>query len=230
MKKRIAKFLSSAGIASRRKSEELIRDGRIKVNGEAIFDLGRQVDPAIDTILVDDKEVESNEYVYYLLNKPIGYVSTVSDRHAEKKVTELVPVDPPVWPVGRLDKDTHGLLILTNDGDLTQRLTHPKYEKEKEYLAKTDKEVTDNELGQIERGITLEDGFVQAGEIEKTGKNTYRIVIHIGKNRIVRRIFGFFGKTVIDLKRIRVNNLEIGDLPVGKFRELTENEIEDLIK
>jgi 23S rRNA pseudouridine2605 synthase len=224
---RIAKFLAASGVASRRKSEELILAGKVMVNGEVVLDLGRQIE-AVDKVEVNGITVEPKEKVYYLLNKPAGYTSTLSDPHAEKLISELVPEEPPVWPVGRLDKETEGLIILTNDGELTQKLTHPSFEKEKEYTAILDKNLTENDEKTVVSGFELEDGPFKADELEKIGDKTYKIKVHEGRNRLVRRVFAHFGSTVLKLTRTRLDSLEIGELGLGKWRFLTVNEIERL--
>jgi 23S rRNA pseudouridine2605 synthase len=224
---RIAKYLASCGVASRRKSEELVLSGKIIVNGEIIFDLGRQIEPT-DTVLVNDEKIEPKEKVYYLLNKPSGYTSTVSDEHADKIITELVPEEPPVWPVGRLDKETEGLIILTNDGELTQKLTHPSFEKEKEYVAVLDKDLSEKDEESILEGIDLEDGPFKADNLVKLAPKNYQIRVHEGRNRLVRRVFGHFGSTVRNLSRIRLEDLQIGELDLGKWRFLTADEVERL--
>lgn len=225
---RVAKYLASCGIGSRRKNEDLILAGKVKVNGATIDSPALNVEPSKDVILVNDLICEPKNKVYYLLNKPIGYTSTVADKHAEKLITELVPLEPPVWPVGRLDKETSGLIILTNDGSLTQKLTHPSHQKEKEYIAVVSKDLTDNDLAFIKNGITLDDGPVKAVDIEKIEPKKYRIILNVGKNRIVRRIFAHFGSEVLELSRTRIENLKLENLELGDFRELSEKEIKDI--
>ena len=152
-KERLSKFLSQAGVASRRKADELILAGKIKVNGQVVNKLGAKVDPQNDEVMVNGRLVKEEEKVYYVLNKPLDYVCTVSDPHNTKNVLQLVPNNPKVWPVGRLDKDSHGLLILTNDGDLTNRLTHPRYEKKKKYIVRLHKKFLIDDLATMKNGI-----------------------------------------------------------------------------
>jgi 23S rRNA pseudouridine2605 synthase len=201
--------------------------GKVNVNDEIIFDLGRQIEPT-DQVTVEGKTVKPKEKVYYLLNKPTGYTSTVRDEHAEKLITELIPDDLPIWPVGRLDKETEGLIILTNDGELTQKLTHPSFEKEKEYVAVLDKEITKIDEKSILNGIDLEDGPFKADSLVKLEPKTYQIKVHEGRNRLVRRVFMHFGSSVRKLTRTRLEGLEIGDLAPGKWRFLTTEEIRRL--
>lgn len=224
---RIAKYLSSCGIDSRRKSEELIKAGLVTVNDNAIKDLAFQVEPT-DVVKVKDKLCVIKEKVYYAINKPAGFTSTVSDKHANKLVTELVPETIPVWPVGRLDKETKGLLLLTNDGELTQKLTHPSFEKEKEYLIKTSRKLTDEEITEIQKGIKLDDGEIIPDKFNVLTDNNYSIVIHSGKNRIIRRIFEHFNISNIDLTRIRIGNLKLEGIESAKFAVLSQKEIKEL--
>ena len=225
---RIAKYLASCGLGARRKCEDLVTKGLIKVNDATVNRLSFNLNTDSDKVFFNGKEIIPQKKVYYLLNKPVGYTTTLSDPYAEKVLIDLVPNTPPVWPVGRLDKDTSGLIILTNDGELTQKLTHPKYKKEKEYFAVLDKQLTKNDIEQIKEGIELDDGFIKPDSINFIGKNQYQITIHEGRKRIVRRIFKHFGSTVISLKRIRISELELKDVEIGNYRELTEKELEKL--
>jgi len=164
------------------------------------------------------------------LNKPLGYTSTCKDSHAEKLAISLVPKNPPVWPVGRLDKYTSGLLILTNDGKLTQKLTHPSFNIKKEYSLTTNLPLTDNEIHKIRQGVKLEDGFIKPDVFQKIGPKSWRIVLHEGRKRIVRRIIENTGKKTMSLTRIRFAFLELGDLKPGRWRHLTKEEINQLAK
>jgi len=164
---KIAKFLSSAGITSRRKAEILIRQGLISVNNKTITDPARRINPSLDKITYQNKIIAPLTPVYYLLYKPIGYISTTHDpHHSQLAVTQLVPSIPKVWPVGRLDKNTSGLLILTNDGTLTQRLTHPKFNLEKEYEITTNRPLNSSDIARLRHGIKLEDGFIKPDKFE----------------------------------------------------------------
>jgi 23S rRNA pseudouridine2605 synthase len=223
-----AKFLSEAGIASRRKAETLITQGLVFVNGKKMDNVAKRIDPAKDKIEFNGKIVSLPLPAYYLLNKPAGYTSTVEDRHAEKLITSLVPKDPKVWPVGRLDKYTTGLILLTNDGDLTLKLTHPRYKIEKEYEITANYPLAANEIAAIQNGVRLEDGFIKPDRFESTGKNSYRITIHSGKKRVVRRIIERTGKSVIQLKRIRIGFLTLDNLQSGHWRRLSQEEIKKL--
>jgi 23S rRNA pseudouridine2605 synthase len=222
---KIAKYLSQAGIASRRKAETLVKQGLIFINGKKTTNVAARIDPETDKVEYNGKTVAPLGFVYYLLNKPVGYVSTTNDEHAEKMVTELVPKELKVWPVGRLDKFTSGLMILTNDGELTLKLTHPRYEIEKEYEIVTNFALTETDICAIQRGVKLEDGFIKPDHFEKIGPKSYRIVIHSGKKRVVRRIIEKTGKAVAELKRTRVGHLALGTLPPGHWRPLIPNEL-----
>jgi 23S rRNA pseudouridine2605 synthase len=225
---KIAKYLAQAGVASRRKAEALVKQGLVSVNGKISADPALRVNPKTDKILYRGKPLSPAQKVYYLLNKPVGYTCTAQDPHAEKLVGELVPAEPRVWPVGRLDKMTSGLLILTNDGDLALSLTHPRYRVEKEYEITADFPLTEDEIAAVQKGVSLEDGFIRPDRFEKIGGKRYRIVIHSGKKRVVRRIVEKIGKSVAQLKRTRVGSLELQNLPLGKWRRLSPAEIKKL--
>ncbi len=222
---RIAKYLASCGLGSRRKCEDLVQSGKITLNGKIITTPALNIDPSLDVIAMAGKVVKPLNEVYYLLNKPTGYTSSVSDAHADKLVTELVPAEPPVWPVGRLDRETSGLLIMTNDGELTQKLTHPRYLKEKEYLLTVDRPLRQAEISALRKGINLEDGPFKPDKFEETGPGRYRIVIHEGRNRLIRRAISHFSKEITALSRVRMADIEIKSLELGKYRVLTKNEV-----
>lgn len=228
MKARIAKYLASCGLGSRRNCEELVRDGRVAVNGKVIDSPALDIEPGTDIIKVRGKIVEPQKKVYYLLNKPAGYTSTVSDEHAERVITELVPKDEAVWPVGRLDRETSGLIILTNDGDLTQKLTHPKYEKSKTYVAKLDRPLDTGQLAELIHGVELDDGRVKPDKLTEMASGNYEITVHEGRNRLVRRIFEHFDRKVLALSRVKLSFLGLGSLKLAGFRRLNRQEIERL--
>ncbi len=226
---KIAKYLAQAGIASRRKAELLVQKGLVSINKKVSTDPAIRVNPQTDKILYRGKPISPAQKVYYLLHKPLGYTCTAQDSHAEKLVGELVPAEPKVFPVGRLDKMTSGMLILTNDGDLALSLTHPRYQIEKEYEINTNFSLTENEITAIQKGVLLEDGFIRPDQFEKNGQKKYRIVIHSGKKRVVRRIIEKIGKSVAQLKRTRVGSLELKNLAPGKWRQISAPEIKKLI-
>lgn len=229
MKIKIAKYLSECGIASRRKSEELVKQGRVFVNGEKMTNVAERIDPQKDKVKVFGKQAKPQKHVYYLLYKPVGYITTTKDPHAEKIITELVPNNPPVWPVGRLDKNTSGLIILTNDGELTQELTHPKYQKEKEYSIITNELLDKASIERVQNGIRLTDGFIKPSVFEEIEKGQYKMVLTEGRKRIVRRIIEAVGRKIAQLKRVRLDSLTLDNLSIGSYRELTKQEVEKLI-
>jgi pseudouridine synthase len=226
---RLHKFLSQAGVSSRRKCEELIAAGRVKVNGETVSALGSKVDPEHDRVEVDGQPVAlPQEHVYLLLNKPAGYVSTVRDPQGRPTVVDLVNQAQRLYPVGRLDQDSEGLLLLTNDGELTQRLTHPSYEHEKEYQVLVEGRPTQNALQRLRAGVELEDGLTCAADVTvvriDTGGTWLRFVIHEGRKRQLRRMCDAVGHPARRLIRVRLGTLTLGDLPPGQHRPLTAQE------
>ena len=220
---RLQKVLARAGVASRRKAEELIEAGRVTVNGR-VAALGDVANPG-DDVRLDGRPLPRPERsVTYLLHKPRGLVTTASDELGRPTVMDLVPAVPGLHPVGRLDLDSEGLLLLTTDGDLTLRLTHPRYRHEKEYRVWTDPpDVSDEALARLTSGVTLEDGPARAERAERAPGGAV-VVLREGRKRQVRRMLAAVGHEVVRLKRTRVAGLELGDLPVGRFRELTAAE------
>jgi pseudouridine synthase len=225
-----------AGVGSRRKCEELIASGRVAVNGKLVDRLGTKVDPQKVEITVDGRLVTLSERDYYiLLNKPTGYTSTRFDRFAKKTVLQLVAdVSASLHTVGRLDVDTEGLIILTNDGGLTYRLTHPSHEVGKTYVATVRGTVTEADLARLRGGVQLADGITAPAqaklmEISHDGrKSVVELTIHEGRKRQVRRMLAAIGHRVERLVRTKIGSIEIGDLPVGKWRHLTDAEVERL--
>jgi 23S rRNA pseudouridine2605 synthase len=225
---RLQKSLSAAGYGSRRVCDDLIAERRVTVNGEVAV-LGRRVDPEVDLIEVDGAPVASRAgLVHYVLNKPAGVVSTADDPQGRPTVVQLVPEEPRVYPVGRLDFETEGLLILTNDGTLTHRLTHPSFGVEKEYLAEVDGNPPDGVLGRLRRGIELEDGITAPAVVGRKAPNLLSITIHEGRNRQVRRMCDAIGFPVKRLVRIRIGPLRDDKLKPGAWRELTQQEVRKL--
>ena len=231
---RINQYIASAGVTSRRKADEYIADGRVKVNGAVLTSPGYHVEDG-DIVEVDGVRIApADRKVYYLLNKPAGYVTSTADKEGRPLVTELVPDEVRVFPVGRLDLNTTGLLILTNDGDLSNKLMHPSHELSKRYLVRAQGIVTRAEAAQLEKGVDI-GGFVTSpAEVHllKHDRNSTvaEIVIHEGKNRQVRRMFKAVGHPVLELCRIGIGNLEIGRLAVGQCRRLSPAEVESLRK
>lgn len=225
---RLQKVLARAGIASRRASEELIEAGEVTVNGEVAC-LGRRVDPDTDKIAVRGVPLSIQPgLVYYLLNKPAGVIATASDPQRRKTVTELVPDEPRVFPVGRLDIATEGLLLLTNDGDLAFHLTHPRFGVDKEYLAQVVGRPTPGTIRQLRQGVSLEDGVTAPARVALVEPDVLRIVIHEGRNRQVRRMCQEVGYPVRRLVRTRIAGLVDRRLAPGEWRELTADEVRGL--
>jgi 23S rRNA pseudouridine2605 synthase len=225
---RLQKVLARAGLGSRRTCEELIASGRVCVNGE-VADLGRRVDVEHDLIELDGAAIGVRpDLVYYLLNKPTGVVTTADDPQGRPTVVDLVPDEPRVFPVGRLDADTEGLLLLTNDGELTHRLTHPSFGVDKEYLAHVRGRPTRAELRQLREGVELEDGITAPAQVAMPTPGLLRIVIHEGRNRQVRRMCEAIGHPVERLVRSRIGPLTDRKLKPGTWRELTVDEVRAL--
>ncbi len=225
---RIQKVLAAAGVASRRAVEEMVADGRITVNGRPAR-LGQRVDPQSDTVEVDGNPVGLRaDLVYYLLNKPAGVVSTASDPQDRLTVVDMVPAEPRVFPVGRLDADSEGLLLLTNDGGLAHRLTHPSFGVDKEYLAHVEGRVGRGALRRLREGVELQDGAARAAAVSQPGPSVIRIVVSEGRNRLVRRMCDAIGHPVIRLVRIRIGPLADRRLPPGQWRELRGGEVREL--
>ena len=229
---RLQKVLASRGWGSRRSCEEMIEAGRVRVNGE-VARLGRRVDVELDEVEVDGAPVGVRpDFVYYLLNKPAGVVSTAKDTHDREAVVDLVPDEPRVYPVGRLDAETEGLLLLTNDGELTHRLTHPSFGVEKEYIAQVEshgRSVSPQALTALRRGVEIGDGVTTPAEVGELQPGVLRIVIHEGRNRQVRRMCEAVGYPVVRLVRTRIGPLVDTSLRPGQWRELSLAEVKSLI-
>jgi len=236
MEIRLQKFLAQAGVASRRASEELILAGKVAVNGQTVTKLGTKIDPEKDLVTVNKKVIKVEKQKFYIaLNKPAGYITSLKDPQGRKKVTDLLKdIQVRIYPVGRLDYETEGLLLLTNDGDFAYNLTHPKHKIKKTYLAQVQGIPSENDLQKLRTGIMLSDGPTATAEVSllKKGKNTatIKITIHEGRNRQVRRMFEAINHPVLHLKRVRIGNLDLGALKVGEYRFLTPLEVQSLLK
>src|SRR3989344_5594341 len=217
MLERLQKFISQAGIASRRHAEELIVDGKVKVNGKIVTQLGTKVDPSKDRVEVDNKKIAAQKLVYMVLNKPKRYMTTRSDPRKRKTIFELLTPDLKnvVWPVGLLDFLTEGLLILTNDGELTQTLAHPSKEHEKEYEVIIDKELSGGRIEKLKSGMIIDGKKTAPAKVRANGTTVY-ITIHEGINRQVRKMFGALGYTIRNLRRIRVGKVTLGGVQLGQ--------------
>lgn len=227
---RLNKFLANSGVASRRKSEKIIEAGRVKINGKIITDLSTRVNKD-DIVLVDDKEINLIEdNLYILLNKPIGFTSTVKDPHAKRTVLDLLQLNGRrLYPVGRLDKDSCGALLISDDGDFTYKLTHPKHDIFKTYFVIVEGITEDKDLKKLENGVVIDEYKTNKAVVEKLqtkdNKTELNITIGEGRNRQVRKMFQSIGHKVIYLKRISIGEVKLGDLPEGKFRNLTKEEL-----
>lgn len=232
---RLQKYLAECGIASRRKAEELILQGKVKVNGNKITELGVKVNPIKDIVEYNGKKVKiETETVYILLNKPIGYVTTAKDQFNRDSVLDLVKNNKRLVPVGRLDMYTSGALILTNDGDFVYKITHPKHEIEKTYTITIIGIVTKEEVEQLRKGVKIEDYITKPAKVkilktdEEKNQSRLEITIHEGKNRQVRKMCEAINHKVLALHRSKIGNITVKDLPLGKWRYLTDKEIKDL--
>jgi 23S rRNA pseudouridine2605 synthase len=233
---RLQKYLADAGVASRRAAEKLIAEGRVSVNGEVIREMGVQVDENYDVVALDGETVKhAVKKEYIMLNKPTGFITTVSDDKGRPTVMELVSdIQARIYPVGRLDYDTEGLLLLTNDGDLTFRITHPKHDIAKTYVAEVTGDVSMDTINQLRRGVVIDGQKTSPAEVEVIGATQYgtkvEITIHEGRNRQVRKMFEAIGCIVKRLKRTKEAGLTLGHLPLGKWRKLSESEVNMLKK
>lgn len=235
---RLQKYIAMSGIASRRGAESLISEGRVSVNGNKVTEQGIKVEIGADNVSVDGKPIKmKNKKYYIMLNKPVGYVSTAKDQFDRPTVVDIVKndiSDVRIFPVGRLDYDTEGLLLLTNDGDFTYRVTHPKFHMDKTYIATVKGGMSISGINKIRHGVYIDDGFktspAQAEILDAYDGHTYvKITIHEGKNRQVRKMFEAVGNTVVALQRIKIGNVELGNLPLGRWRHLTSHEVNYLM-
>ena len=231
---RINKYLALCGVASRRKSEGYIKDGKVSVNGKILTDLSYKVNIKSDIVCLNGEKLSlPQNYVYYKLNKPKGYMCTASDDRNRKTIYDLVKSPVRLFSIGRLDYDTEGLIILTNDGDIAQKISHPSHETEKEYIVKIEGLIKESELavlraGVIENGVRMPSAKVEMLDI-KDGNSRVSVTIHEGQNRQIRRMFDCIGKTIIMLKRVRIGNIKLGGLKRGEYKPLNQYELLDLL-
>jgi 23S rRNA pseudouridine2605 synthase len=225
---RLARYLAHSGVASRRAAEQLIAAGRVRVDGEVVRDPARDVDETSD-VAVDGSAIAPEPREVHMLNKPRGVVSTARDTHGRRTVTQLVPSKRRLYPVGRLDADTTGLILLTNDGDLANRLIHPRYEVPKTYRVRVEPpDLTDAALESLRDGVELEDGRTAPADVRRAGSGTLEITIREGRKRQVRRMLEAVGHRVAALERIGFGPLELGGLAEGSHRRLSSEEVERL--
>ena len=230
---RLQKYLAECGIASRRKAEEYIQEGKVQVNGKSVTELGVKINPEKDIVYFNNKKVtKQNENIYILLNKPIGYVTTTKDQFNRETVLDLIRgINKRIVPVGRLDMYTSGALILTNDGDFIYKVTHPSHEITKTYIATLKGIITNEEIEKLRSGVEIEDYITRPARVKilktDTDKNISRIeiTIHEGKNRQVRKMCEAIGRNVMALHRSRIGDIGVKDLKIGEWRYLSKNEI-----
>lgn len=232
MKERLQKYMAKCGVASRRKCEEIISQGRVSVNGQIVKEIVL-IDEETDEVKVDGQIIGlAEKFVYIILNKPVGVITSVKDQFGRKTVTEILNIKERVYPVGRLDYDTSGLLLLTNDGDITYKMTHPSHEIEKVYSARIKGIPTKEEIERFKNGLRIEDYVTAPSDIKVISQyensSLVQITIHEGKNRQVRKMCDVIGHPVIELKRIKMGQIELGNLKTGEWRELTKAEVEYL--
>ena len=231
-KMRLEKFLSESGTASRRDAKQYITAGRVSVNGKRVLIPGTHIAPQQDEITFDGKPIRGKpKQIYLMLNKPAGYVTTVRDERGRPTVMALVPdISERIYPVGRLDLDTEGLLLMTNDGDFAHRILHPSHEIQKTYIAWVEGQPNRREIQRMREGIEIEEGVVTSAKVDQTerreGQTQFKVVIHEGKKRQIRRMFHAIDHDVLHLKRIGIGSLSLGRLSIGKYRLLTPPEIE----
>lgn len=231
---RLNKFLSNSGIASRRKCDELIKEGKVFVNGKVASELGMQINEKKDKVTAMGKVVKlPSSFVYIKLNKPKGYACTASDEKGRKTIYQLIDTTERLFSIGRLDYDTEGLILLTNDGDFANRVAHPKFLIEKEYRVTIEGEIKESELAVLRRGVVIEGTRMPSARVEFLsfdGKFTkLSVVIDEGQNRQIRRMFEAIGKTIKLLKRVRIGQVKLGGLKRGDYKDLTEEELNNLV-
>jgi 23S rRNA pseudouridine2605 synthase/23S rRNA pseudouridine2604 synthase len=228
---RLQKWLSEAGVCSRRQGETYVQGGRVRVNGQIVTELGSKIDPEKDQVAVDGRPVRrpAQGHIYVMLHKPKGYVTSCC-HSGQKVVVELVPLPERIYPIGRLDKDSTGLLLLTNDGRLHHRLSHPSFDHEKEYEVAVQSPITDEALKQLAQGIPVLGSKTRPAQVSRLSGRRFRIVLQEGRNRQIRRMVRQVGNHVKRLKRIRMAHLRLGDLPEGAWRHLTASEKKKLLK
>lgn len=230
---RLNKYLSECGIASRRKSDELINDGRVSVNGKLVLELGTKINTETDEVFIDGEKLKSQNKVYYLLNKPKGVITSTKDERNRTTVTDLIRSNEKIFPVGRLDFNTTGVLILTNDGDFSNYLTHPKNKIEREYEVALDKELSIEDKQKLLKGIFIDRRKSIFTNIDFPKRNNFKVanVITVeGRNHFVKRMFETLGYSVQGLKRIRFDNFNVKNLRAGEFRMITKKEIKKYLK
>nr|WP_072537316.1 pseudouridine synthase [Anaerococcus mediterraneensis] len=222
---RINKFIAQSGYTSRRKADLLIKNGKVRVNGKNISEPGMIVDKN-DLVEIEGKKLVLEDKFYIKLYKPVSFITSNYDPYNDKDLNDLVNIEQRFFAAGRLDKDSEGLLIITNDGEFTNNIIHPRFKLEKEYIVKTDKALSKDQIKKFCQGLNIGNGEITSdSKIKLIGKNTYRVIIHQGYNRQIRRMFDYFGSKVISLKRIRIGSIKLGDLKKKEYRYFTKEEM-----
>ncbi len=232
---RLNKFLASAGVASRRKCDQLLQQGLISVNGQVVSELGTVINEKKDKVFYEGRQVLlPSSFVYIKLNKPKGYACTAKDEKGRKTIYDLLPREERLFSIGRLDYDTEGLIILTNDGDFANKVAHPRYSVDKEYHVTIEGQIKESELAVLRKGVVIEGQRMPSAKVEflsNDGKNTkLSVVIDEGMNRQIRRMFEAIGKNIKLLKRVRIGNVRLGGVKRGDFRDLTTQELDSLVR
>ena len=228
---RLQKYLAHAGICSRRKAEEYIRDGKVRVNDTVITTLGTRVDVEKDRVFFDNRPVRfepEDKKIYIAVNKPKGVVTSCSRQKKSRIILDLIDIEERIYPIGRLDKDSTGLLLMTNDGDLHNRLSHPSYDHEKEYLVTTGRPITDAALKRMADGMVIDNQKTRRSRVNRISENRFKIILKQGLNRQIRKMVKQTGNTVVRLERVRMANIRIGRLKSGRWRYLNPDEIKGL--
>lgn len=231
---RLNKFLSNSGVASRRKCDELISQGKVFVNGKVVTELGLQINEKKDKVMVEGKQIKlPSSFVYIKLNKPKGYACTAHDEKGRKTIYELIDTDERLFSIGRLDYDTEGLILLTNDGDFANKVAHPKYAIEKEYRVTIEGQIKESELAVLRKGVVVDGERMPSAKVEFLSSDDkftkLSVVIDEGQNRQIRRMFEAIGKSIRLLKRVRIGRVRLGGLKRGDYRDLTEDELNSLV-
>lgn len=231
---RLNKFLSNSGVASRRKCDELISQGKVFVNGKVVSELGLQINEKKDKVMVEGKQIKlPSSFVYIKLNKPKGYACTTADEKGRKTIYELIDTDERLFSIGRLDYDTEGLILLTNDGDFANKVAHPKYAIEKEYRVTVEGQIKESELAVLRKGVVVDGERMPSAKVEFLSEDDkftkLSVVIDEGQNRQIRRMFEAIGKSIRLLKRVRIGQVRLGGLKRGDYRDLTEDELNSLV-
>lgn len=232
---RLNKFLSNSGVASRRKCDEIIKEGKVFVNGRQVTELGTQINEKKDKVTVEGKKISlPSSFVYIKFNKPKGYACTAHDEKGRKTIYDLIPSEERLFSIGRLDYDTEGLLLLTNDGDFANKVAHPKYSIEKEYRVTVEGETKESELAVMRKGVVVNGERMPSARVEKLSQDEkytkLSVVIDEGQNRQVRRMFEAIGKNIHLLKRVRIGSVRLGGLKRGDYRDMTEEELNSLVR